>query len=71
MALAKQYNYTYNSNGTVETCLDWLEEKGIYDRRAVEAVFVAPNQCYSYLNDNFNRMNGRRLTLGLIDWMDQ
>ena len=65
-ALANKHNYQFGSDGTVETCLDWLEEKHIFDARAIKVVLTAPNQSYAYLNENFNRMNGRRLTLGLI-----
>ena len=66
IALANKHGYKFGSNGTVETCLDWLDEKRIYDARAIEAVLTAPNQSYAWLNENFNRMNGRLLTLGLV-----
>ncbi len=64
--IANKHNYKFGSDGTVETCLDWLEEKHIFDARAIKVVLTAPNQSYAYLNENFIRMNGRRLTLGLI-----
>lgn len=64
--LANKHNYKFGSDGTVETCLDWLDGKHIYDSRAIVRVLTAPNQSYAFLNENFNRMNGRRLTLGLI-----
>jgi hypothetical protein len=64
--IANKHNYKFGSDGTVETCLDWPEEKHIFDARAIKVVLTAPNQSYAYLNENFNRMNGCGLTLGLI-----
>ena len=66
IALANKHNYKFGSDGSVETCLDWLHEKRVYDSRAIVRVLTAPNQSYAYLNENMNRMNGRRLTLRLI-----
>ena len=66
IALANKHGYKFGSDGTIETCLDWLGEKSIYGTLAIEAVLTAPNLSYAWLNENFNRLNGRRLTLGLV-----
>ncbi|MCY3613887.1 MAG: hypothetical protein OXH03_02200 [Bacteroidetes bacterium] len=47
ITLANKHSYRFGSDGMVETCLDWLDEKRVYDAHATKAELTAPNQPFA------------------------